>query len=428
MGAQSARYAATLLAASLVVLTGLSEASAIPEQAKSEGSMRVSLVTMVPGDALFTGFGHIALRFTDEGSGMDQVYDYGTYDAQDPAIVVNFLTGKLQYYCSSTTWQEMLDWYSEDFGAIEVRELRLAPQQVRWLLARVTHDCLPENAAYAYHHFYNNCSTKIRDILDELLAGRLREQLLGSPAVRSLRDLIDASMHRPQFAPSRWIVYGLLNGTIDSTADRWDQSFLPYYLTRELELLPLSEEGGPLASAAVLASGVPQGEPPDPSPVPGMIFLVALFLLSAVPLVAQRLGHPLLARRYAGTWLPLFSVLSGLYGILLVFSWAVSPYPETKSNWTVVALHPLHLVLTVSALGLWLKARWPEVVTRWYLLFWIAVSLLLLLANVTGMVQQRVWHYSLAGIVFALPPFLWLALKDGRVRFAWWPLGGPERR
>lgn len=371
----------------------------------------VDLVTMVPGDGLFTGFGHIAFRVRNPLTGDDDVYDYGTYDAQDPLIGWHFLTGQLKYYCSHTTWTRMVEWYSEDFGGIEVRGLDLSAPQVDKLVERVTFDCMPENAAYAYHHFFNNCSTRIRDILDDVLGGELSQGFKGKPAKRSLRQLIDASMSRPAFAPTRWIVYGLLNGTIDQVADRWEQAFLPYYLTAELDQLKLGEAGKrPLVTSLSVATGKSQGEPPEPASWPGALTLGFLVLMGLVPWLMGRWKKSRAGRIWAGTWLAFVSFLGAFYGLVLTFSWVVSPYPETKWNWTVLCFHPLHLFLTVTGIGM---AAGAVGMARWakrYVWFWGCCSLVALLGSASGLIGQRVWHYGLAGLAVTVPLILgwWL--------------------
>ncbi len=381
----------------------------VPEEAMAQvcPGCEVDLVTMFPGDGLFTGFGHIAFRVRNPLTGDDDVYDYGTYDAQDPLIGWHFLTGQLKYYCSHTTWERMLAWYSEDFGGIESRGLVLNEKQIDMLVAQVRVDCLPENAAYAYHHFFNNCSTKIRDLLDRVLEGQLTRAMKGQPAQRSLRELIDASMSRPAFAPSRWIVYGLLNGSIDATADRWDQSFLPYYLTAELDGMTVPD-GRPFVKNVELASGAKQGEPPDPPMWPGAMVLVALLIFGAVPMGLARWVGLRGSRVFAGMWMGAMGLFGGFYGLVLVFSWAVSPYPETKWNWTLTCFHPIHLALLVLGVGVALGRTWALVWGYRYLVVWGGTSALLAAFSGGGVIEQRIWHYALTGLAVSVPLVVWL--------------------
>lgn len=371
----------------------------------------VYLVTMHPGEALFTGFGHIAFRIVDPAAGTDDVYDYGTYEANDPLLGWKFLVGTLPYYCSHTTYQDMVDWYSQDFGGIVLQELALDPEQVARLAARVVEDCLPENAAYQYHHFTNNCSTRLRDILDDLLGGRLSQATVGQGAGKSLRDLIDASMARWEFSVTRWLVFGLLNWEIDGEADRWQQMFLPWYLGHELE--GLSRTGLPgstaLVRSRVVDLGTDRAEPAPPGIGFGIFFLVLLAGLASLPLLVTGRSHrrgTLLVR----VLLAVVGVLGGLYGTLVAFTWIASPYPETGPNLTLLCFHPAHFLLAVAAVR-WNRASCWAGFARCYLAAGLCISLLILATNLAGIEPQRLWPYSLACIAVCLP--LWLHLRGG---------------
>lgn len=371
---------------------------------------KVYLVTMSPGDALFTAFGHVALRVVDPTDGSDKVYDYGTYDAEDPAMAYKFLVGTLSYYCQSLGFGEMVDWYQADFGSITVQELALSPSQVSDLAGRLRHDALPENAAYAYHHFTNNCSTRLRDILDDVLGGALSRSMKGRPSGRSIRDLIDASMSRWQFAFSRWLVFGLLNGSIDGEADHWAQAFLPYYLSADLAKLrnPGLPGNPPLVASEQFLKGDGGREPPLPSLWFGILVLLGFGLLALSPWGARRL-----VSEKAGRWLwaglaGSLGLMGGLYGSLVVFTWSMSPYPETGSNWTLLVFHPALLALLPAGVQV-SRARF----SRWikvFLLVLVACSLLGTAGSTLGWIPQRIWHVGLATLI--LSGGLWVSLRQ----------------
>jgi hypothetical protein len=387
-------------------------AATLASPAHAAPGRQVYLITMHPGDALFTGFGHLAFRIRDDEQGTDDVYDYGTYDADDPLLGWKFLVGTLPYYCQHTSFADMVNWYQEDFGGIVARELNLTPAQIDGLVSRVTHDCLPENAAYAYHHFYNNCATKLRDILDELLAGELSRSTRGKLAGRSLRNLIDASMARWEFAVTRWAVFGLLNGDIDTPADRWEQMFLPYYLSVELDELQQPALAGrpPLVTAKTVIVGDDSGPPELPSPVFGILFTLLLVGLGLFPVFLP----PPWSRRMAGAMVLGSGALGGLYGSVLAFSWAVSPYPETAATATLMLLHPLHWFLVPAGLGV-MRGNGPwQQRTAVYLRVGVVVAVTALGLNLGGLITQQIWLYAVGSLAVAGPLALTLAVMRRR--------------
>ncbi|MFH1531804.1 MAG: DUF4105 domain-containing protein [Pseudomonadota bacterium] len=374
----------------------------------------ISLVTMFPGDSLFTGFGHIALRLQYRGA--DISVDYGTYDTSDPFMGWNFLVGKLDYYCSRTNFGDMISWYKDDFGGIIEQDLDLDQAQARALLRRLLTDfdlATPDAAltegefsalrdrlftdpavthtTYRYHHFHNNCATKLRDLLDEVLGGTLRARTGTADAGVSFRDLINASLHRPRFAPTRWLVYGLLNGEIDQPVTRWEQMFLPWFLAEEMR--GLTADGRPVVTGERVLAGVRLDAPPAPSSWPGILTLVLLVVAFGWPALARR-GRRLLATQFI-----LVGLAATFYAGVLLVGWIASPYPETRPNGTVLFFHPGHLLLVVGGVLLWLRprVRFLEV----YLLAGVAVSSAGVLIHLVGIMDQEILPYGLSALVVA---------------------------
>ncbi|RZK93700.1 MAG: DUF4105 domain-containing protein, partial [Hymenobacter sp.] len=64
----------------------------------------ISLVTCAPGTETYALFGHSALRIADPRQGLDQVYNYGTFDFRTPNFYGRFLRGDLSYFLSATSF------------------------------------------------------------------------------------------------------------------------------------------------------------------------------------------------------------------------------------------------------------------------------------------------------------------------------------
>ena len=394
-----------------VIVAAAALSAASPSPARASARYEVYLMLMYPGGEVFSGFGHVAVRIVDHTFSEDLVYDYGTYEYQDPMLGPKFLAGTLPYYCSKTTFEDTMAWYAQDFAGILLQELNLTEEQTLLLLEQVEFDCLEENAAYRYHHFFNNCSTKLRDIFDGLLQGRLSQATVGQPAGRSLRDLINSSMARWELAFARFLVFGLLNTLTDEPTDRWNQMFLPWYLSRELARMrqPALPGEPPLVVGEELIDGEKKGEPELPVAWHGALFLALLFLVSLAPLAGARWLKPRNAMRCGGLLTAVLGLAAGLYGVILLYCWIVSPYPDTKDNWTVLLFHPGHFVLVFWAIGV-IRGR-PEALRRVLLYLLVGAVLCPLAAGLDAIdvVPQRIWPYCLAGQAVSLGLFLSLS-------------------
>ncbi|HLV53398.1 MAG TPA: DUF4105 domain-containing protein, partial [Cryomorphaceae bacterium] len=123
---------------------------------------QVSLLTCGPGQDLYATFGHSALQIHDPVTGLDRVYNYGTFDFDTEGFYVKFTRGKLNYILSVTTFDQFI-WEYEYTGRSVFRQvLDLSPAQKEDLFAFLEQNALPENREYKYDFFYDNCSTRIR--------------------------------------------------------------------------------------------------------------------------------------------------------------------------------------------------------------------------------------------------------------------------
>ena len=58
-------------------------------------SSQISLLTCSPGEELYSAFGHTGIRVTDYKNDFDVVFNYGTFDFDQPGFYTNFLKGKI---------------------------------------------------------------------------------------------------------------------------------------------------------------------------------------------------------------------------------------------------------------------------------------------------------------------------------------------
>ena len=157
----------------------------------SGGEPRVELYTMGPGDPLFERFGHAALCVVhDSAPAHARCYNYGTPDFDTPPHQLGwrFLRGGAVFWVSVWDRDQMLRAYVRSDRSIWRQQLGLEPAQLRRLVRRLGHDARAENRRYTYHHFRDNCATRVRDLIDEAAQGALARSG-GEPITLSYRDL-----------------------------------------------------------------------------------------------------------------------------------------------------------------------------------------------------------------------------------------------
>jgi hypothetical protein len=142
--------------------------------------LQIDLYTMGVGDELFTMFGHAALCVSKARSPEEAVcYNYGTSDFSRPiGLAWEVIQGRARFWVSVSDLPTMLASFELEDRSIYRQRLPLTGKQAARLAQRLQTDALPENRSYVYNHFLENCSTRPRDHIDEVMDGALRRAKL----------------------------------------------------------------------------------------------------------------------------------------------------------------------------------------------------------------------------------------------------------
>ncbi len=304
-----------------LALAGLVLASA---QSLFAARTRVDLVTVGPGDDLFSKFGHAALCV--EGG---LCYNYGTSDFSRPiGLGWEVVRGRSQFWVSVSDVETMIASFAFENRTIYRQRLPLTEKQAVNLARILEQDALPENRAYVYNHFLENCSTRPRDHIDEATGGALRRVRLA--ATGTFRDhaaeglslasglLVPAS----DFLMGRWV---------DRPIDTWAAMFIPDVL-REAVATGLS------APAEIVYER-------DGSPFPSRVSSARIAFFAAAAFVGVAFFIPLLRPRLRRGFGKLGGVLLGSLGVLLLFAAIVSALPELRRNELLLVFFPLDFFL-----------------------------------------------------------------------------------
>ncbi len=332
--------------------------TAVPVRAQLPDSLsqrtRISLLTILPGDAVYSSFGHSALRVSDPGTGFDAVFNYGTFDFEDPLFLPKFVYGKLDYFLSVAPFRYTIRASEIERRPIIEQVLNLSPAQAEAVYQFLRVNALPENRYYRYDFLFDNCSTRPRDVLEKALGQALRFAPEPDPK-KSFRELLD-----PYVADRPWLDFGfdlVLGASTDRIASPHEVMFLPDYLMEAFDHASLIREGR--SHDLVLRKDTLLWIPDyvraqSAFPWPFALFsALFLFALTRTILVRRRGEVP---SESARTDRVLFA-LSGLAGLFLLFMWLGTEHHVTKWNWNVLWLLPTH-VAAVYALWRNLRIRW----------------------------------------------------------------------
>lgn len=315
---------------------------------QSQGEdLEISLVTFSPGPSVESWFGHTALVVEDRRLGERRLYNYGMFNF-GPDMLAKFAMGRLEFWVGQTgAVNGTYRLYSEENRDVRVQVLNLAPQQRVQLAQALDENVLPENRTYLYHHYFDNCATRPRDIIDRAVGGQLLAQTK-VPARMTLRE--HTRRHSAVAAPMSLLLDFLMNDEIDQPISRWDEAFLPAELESMVAGAAIKGADGQ-ATPLVAQQQVwfKSTRPPTPATPPAYgPWLLALGVVIGGAAIALGAWYRRSGRRLARVLLGLhhftIGLVFGLPGTVLLLMWLITEHTVTHRNENLLLANPLTLL------------------------------------------------------------------------------------
>lgn len=361
-------------------------------------------MTIGTGAAPWERFGHNLIRIRAAGGVADTVWDWGRFSFDTERFLVRFAQGDLRYWMQSAPAEPVLGYYARTGRRVIEQHLALTPDQATQLLELLRDNDTDANRYYQYHYYLDNCSTRIRDALDQVLGGALRAAA-GDTTPRTFRD---ETRRLNEHNPALYLVLTtLLADWTDRRMTVWEEMFLPEAvagLVAGLQVPRTDGSPGPLVRAeTVIAEG---GRYPVPAR-PSRWWMAALAVGSGLGLLlaATARSRRRWARRVFRVAAGLYLLVAGVLGLAMALLWAVSGHEVAWRNenlwqFNLGALAMLALLPRVGRHG----GRAPSA-GRWLVMVIAAASIAGLLLKVIPGFDQDNWDI----IALALPANLGLA-------------------
>lgn len=221
----------------LILTLALSPLSANSTLTEAQKQLRgeqltIKLLTVGPGDLVYLWYGHSALVVEDRAEERTLLFDYGVFDFRQDNFYRNFAAGRLIYGVMAMDAGLRYRYLEAEDRAMEEIVLDLPPAARYEVASFLISNVQPGNNTYRYHHYYNNCATKLRDIIDEAVDGQFSAWAQQTAGEMSYRD------HIRRFSNGHllmdWLLNFLQSGVIDRSITRWDDMFLPSELQQAL--------------------------------------------------------------------------------------------------------------------------------------------------------------------------------------------------
>jgi hypothetical protein len=335
----------------------------------------IELLTFGVGARIFEKFGHaaICLRY-HRPEHHELCFNYGVTDfntSGSAGLVMawNFLRGQQKFWVEPTTLDAMLAFYRGEDRDIWRQTLPITGDAARAIEAQLWSDIREDRRYYLYDHFRDNCSTRLRDMIDRATGGGLS----ASAGTRHPRTLREIGRRGLAGMPLLLVISDLIAGReLDQHPTMWQAMFHPEILRSEVALrlhAPpelIYHRHGP------------------PFPIrgnSGRLHFLALAVAVAVPLF---IAYAVRRRQTAALW-----AVSAAIALLGAAVWTIailSPIPVVHDNEAVFVVMPIDLALPLLSLD------WR----RHYARIRIGVLAVFSLLGIIGVFRQPLWIVVLA--------------------------------
>jgi len=306
--------------------------------------MEISLLTCKSGDEVYTTFGHTAIRLNNTMNKSDIVYNYGTFDFNAPYFFIKFLRGQLPYRLSASSMSRFLREYNHERRSVIEQKLDLSADQKKQLFKALAANFKPENAEYQYDFFFDNCTTRTIDKIEETTGAISFEN--------EIADITFRQMLKQNLKSMPWSEFGidLIIGAIaDKKTNRKEQHFLPMYLHNDLNDAK-DTAGKSIVNTDYLVLDFEAEDAIRQSPSQNWPLYMGILLVLLELMLFFKLQKTFFW--YDKMWMWLMSIM----GIIMAFMWFGTDHGATKQNYNLLWANILFLVflrLRKTAIGKW---------------------------------------------------------------------------
>lgn len=305
-------------------------------------SVRVSLLTCAPGSEIYSLFGHTALRYENPAKGEDWVFNYGMFSFNTPNFVMRFVKGETDYQLGVVPFRYFEGEYAMRGSSVYQQELNLTEKEKENVIRLLRENYLPANRTYRYNYFYDNCTTRARDKVEQGIEGKVVYPK--GVKERSFRQIV-----REYTDGHEWSAFGIdlcLGSEADEPIDERKQMFSPFYMLefargamihRADTIVPFVKEEKLLLDFSSKDEELFEKDEEVFLPSPWACALIWWVLTFVVTTFGIKNG------KVYWLWDALLFGAQGIGGCVIAFLFFFSVHPTVGSNWMLLMLNPLPL-------------------------------------------------------------------------------------
>lgn len=311
-----------------------------PSSIPLSNDAQISLLTNAPWDeAIYSVFGHTSIRVKDPVKGLDLVFNFGMFNTRKDYFILLFIKGETDYMVMAYDYDIYLEDQVDKGAGIVEQVFNITQEERQNIFDALVVNTLPENREYRYNYFYDNCSTRPRDIIERYIKGEI--QYTPTNKEQTFRNLVhECTRVRP------WMKFGV-DLVIGSDADKVitdrQKDFLPLYLMSAYEGATIKDTSDTNRELLLSTKTILEPKPfSDAFPVSPLLSGIMVLIITILISFLSYYNRSFTISRIFDTVLFL---CAGIAGFIIFFLWFFSVHPATNPNWNIIWLNPLQLIV-----------------------------------------------------------------------------------
>ena len=357
------------------------------QQLKLSNQAEISILTIGPGTLLMDAFGHNGFRVRDRERMLDVVFNYGTFDFDTPNFYLKFAQGKLNYKLSHNSYDDFFQAYIAQNRSIDEQILDLTRTQKQQVFDFLLNNAKPENKYYLYDFFYDNCATKMKDVLKVSLNETLTFKQPNDFNPKTFRALIHEHVNR-----NSWGSLGIdiaLGSVIDKRATPEEHMFLPKYIHVFFEKATFTNSNKPIVKQPRLLYKKKEKS------ISNIFLMSPLMIFGLLGILILWITYQDYKKGARTIWLDigLFSI-TGFIGVILLLLWFATDHTATANNYNLLWAFPVNLLVVLQLLK-----KTPK---RWFIKYLKFLIIMLCLLTLHWIIGVQVFAIGLIPLFLAL--------------------------
>lgn len=369
-------------------------------------SVDISLLTCGPGQEVWSYYGHTALRIEDHAHDTDLAVNWGMFSFNQDYFILRFVFGLTDYQIGVFPMSRFIDEYSYEGRWIKQQRLALTRSEKLKILQAIDDNNKEENRTYRYNFFYDNCTTRARDMIVKHIGTHVTD-FKNTDAQSTYRSEIHHLNEN-----HRWARFGndlLLGYQADLPITKEEWEFLPENLSKDFEIEArqdtVMEQDKHVAVYQLrdryikLVDSTFYVLPPQAN-VTATESITPRMVAAALAIVILLLSAIEWKQKSNFWWLDmLILLLTGLPGLILL-AMVFSEHPTVQVNFQMLILNPLNLIFLYKV-----AMRLKNGKMHWYYNVWgtlLAISLFI-----------QIWQdYAEGMVILALSLLIRYAMRS----------------